>query len=257
MQLEKKTFSEFPNQGESSWRKKAQSEIKDKKLEDVLTRIVGKEISIQAYADSYVCSDEEFALIQKAQKNKLHWKLESRADIETSRKLKPVICSINQNDLVVEISELVIQAQKSFENNEFILEVNLTTDYLLTIAKLRAIRFIISKVLEATNSAANVLLRGFTDASFYKTDNEHINIVRATTMAMSGIVGGCDLLFIEPFDRTHAAFSSRIAKNISLILAEEAYLNEVNDPAAGSYFIENLTYDLVTKSWERVIEQTN
>jgi methylmalonyl-CoA mutase len=43
----------------------------------------------------------------------------------------------------------------------------------------------------------------------------------------------------------------RIARNISLILSEESYLDKVIDPAAGSYMLEKLTAELAQKSWEK------
>jgi methylmalonyl-CoA mutase len=69
---------------------------------------------------------------------------------------------------------------------------------------------------------------------------------------MSAIIGGCDSLSIAPFDITfnpRNPFSERIARNIPLILQHEAYLNQVLDPAAGSYYLEHLTQELAEKAW--------
>jgi len=40
----------------------------------------------------------------------------------------------------------------------------------------------------------------------------------------------------------------RIARNVAAILKEEAYLDKVQDPSAGSYFLENLVADLVKET---------
>jgi methylmalonyl-CoA mutase len=56
-----------------------------------------------------------------------------------------------------------------------------------------------------------------------------------------------------PFDhhvRQPDEFSKRIARNQQIILSEEAYLDKVEDPAAGSYYIEKLTEDLGQQAWE-------
>ena len=77
-------------------------------------------------------------------------------------------------------------------------------------------------------------------------EDPYMNILRTQTEAMSAILGGTDSLTVEPFDivfRTTDEFSERIASNQQLILKEEAYFDKVADPAAGSYYIENLTND--------------
>ncbi len=45
------------------------------------------------------------------------------------------------------------------------------------------------------------------------------------------------------------AFGDRIARNISVLLREESYLDKVADPSAGSYYIETLTHQLVEAAW--------
>jgi methylmalonyl-CoA mutase len=74
---------------------------------------------------------------------------------------------------------------------------------------------------------------------------------------MSAILGGTDSLTVEPFDiifRHPDEFSERIARNQQLILKEEAYFDKVADPAAGSYYIENLTSLITESAWELFLE---
>ncbi len=73
----------------------------------------------------------------------------------------------------------------------------------------------------------------------------YVTILRATTAAMSAILGGCDSLFIEPFD-----FNPRLSLNIQRILKHEALLDRVADPAAGCYYIEWLTTQLAGEPGE-------
>jgi methylmalonyl-CoA mutase len=44
-------------------------------------------------------------------------------------------------------------------------------------------------------------------------------------------------------------FSSRIARNIQIVLKEESYLDKVVDPSAGSYYIESLTDEIAQMAW--------
>jgi methylmalonyl-CoA mutase len=78
-------------------------------------------------------------------------------------------------------------------------------------------------------------------------------MLRVTTEAMSAILGGTNTLSVIPFDYSFGdptEFSLRIAKNVQLIIKEEAHFGKVIDPAAGSYYIENVTNMLIEKAWE-------
>lgn len=259
-------YPEFDKADSSAWREKALSEIKDKSFEETLTRIIGKHISVDSYAQSYTVPAEVLLEIQQAQQKEPGWGFLNVEELTNSRSKETSISTESQGDIIEEITELIYKTQQLLDAKdnsdsnsllEFIeIEVWLTPDYLLTIAKTRAVRFLITRLLAIYNSTMKLYLKGVTNEISYKSGNEHINIVRATTMAMSGITGGCDTLHIVSFDKSDSEFSSRIARNTSFILAEEAYFKEVNDPAAGSYFIENLTYELIKKSWGSFVSKT-
>ena len=48
--------------------------------------------------------------------------------------------------------------------------------------------------------------------------------------------------------------ASRLAQTTQAVLAEEALLGRVADPAAGSYYVECLTRDLVRQGWTQAVE---
>jgi methylmalonyl-CoA mutase len=62
---------------------------------------------------------------------------------------------------------------------------------------------------------------------------------------MSAAIGGCDTLTVQPF-----GFDDHLALSIQRVLAEEAHLNVVADPAGGSYYIESLTASLAREAWK-------
>jgi methylmalonyl-CoA mutase len=69
---------------------------------------------------------------------------------------------------------------------------------------------------------------------------------------MSAVLGGADSLSVAPFDCLFAdsnEFSARLARNLSVLLREEAGLGRVQDPAAGSYYLETLTDQLAREAW--------
>ena len=72
------------------------------------------------------------------------------------------------------------------------------------------------------------------------------NLIRQTYEAMSAVLGGANWLLVNPLQEENCSEQDRrIARNVSSILREESYLDKVMDPAAGAYFLENLTGDIV------------
>ncbi|HEX8330151.1 MAG TPA: methylmalonyl-CoA mutase family protein [Hymenobacter sp.] len=128
--------------------------------------------------------------------------------------------------------------------------------YFLEIAKLRALRRLWATLLHAFGLPAtlNAGLRiHATTATWTQTTlDPHTNLLRHTTEAMSAVLGGADSLSVAPFDNLFAdanEFSSRLARNLSVLLREESGLGRVQDPAAGSYFVETLTDQLAQEAW--------
>ena len=81
----------------------------------------------------------------------------------------------------------------------------------------------------------------------------HVNLLRTQTEAMSASLAGVDSITVTPFDKAYETpndFSERIARNQQLLLKEEAHFNRIVDPAAGSYYIENLTASIAQQAWE-------
>jgi methylmalonyl-CoA mutase len=129
--------------------------------------------------------------------------------------------------------------------------------YFPEIAKFRAVRLLWSKVVsvydEKAGHEAKLKIRAETSPWNKAVSDPYNNILRSTTEAMSAIAGGVDSIRIEPFDsrfRQPSPFSQRIARNIHHILRHESYLHKVTDPAAGSYYIEQLTDEIASKSWD-------
>ena len=131
------------------------------------------------------------------------------------------------------------------------------SNYFMEIAKLRATRLLWSKIVEQykpkNKDNSKILIHVLTSVWNKSIYDHYVNLLRTTTEAMSGIIGGCDSLTVLPFDITYKdsdEISRRIARNQQIILKEESFFDKVADPSAGSYYIENLT-DLIAKnSWE-------
>jgi methylmalonyl-CoA mutase len=131
------------------------------------------------------------------------------------------------------------------------------SNYFMEIAKLRAARLLWSKIVEEydpeTPGSGRMFIHSTTSLWNKTIYDPYVNLLRTTTEGMSAVIGNSDSISILPYDspyKNESEFSRRIARNQQLILKEEAYLDKVIDPAAGSYYIENLTNSIAVNTWE-------
>lgn len=125
--------------------------------------------------------------------------------------------------------------------------LTITDDYFNSIAFLRAVRLCLQQINHehglSTDCEIGVLIKA-TD------DNPDYQKIKNTSQAMAAIIGGADILIIEPINgEDGSSFERRVARNVQNVLREEAYLHRVADPAAGSYYIEALTDTFARKIW--------
>lgn len=133
-------------------------------------------------------------------------------------------------------------------------------DLFLAIAKLRAARLLWAKAVAAAggDAAAQAMDLHVRVSAVHQTVYDPWgNLLRGTGEAFAAAVGGAASLAVAPFDeaagRARAA-SRRLAINTQHVLAEEAHLGDVLDPAGGSYYLESLTDRLARAAWERFRE---
>ena len=140
-----------------------------------------------------------------------------------------------------QIADALIQGKKCQEKKQFIFSIG--SNYFLEIAKLRAFR-----ILWNHETGENAYIFAQTELNNKTEEFAYNNLLRSTTEGMSAIFGGCDGLLIYPYNYSFEAtndFSDRIARNQQNLLKEESYLNKVQDPGAGAYYIETLTAKLL------------
>jgi len=128
--------------------------------------------------------------------------------------------------------------------------------YFFQIAKLRAFRMLWARAQEKfgiPSQCARARIAARTSSWNKTVYDPHVNILRATTEAMTAILGGADMVTVAPFDdcfRQPAEASRRLARNTQLLLKHEGSLGRVADPGGGSYYIEALTDFLAGAAWK-------
>lgn len=129
-------------------------------------------------------------------------------------------------------------------------------DHFPEIAKLKALRLLLLELAfnmgqEINPSELHLVVTTSLWSKSYLDKNT--NLIRQTYEAMAAILGGANTLFVRPLEREKASqLESRVARNISAVLKEEAYLDKVMDPSAGSYYLENLIKDIKAKVLEEL-----
>ena len=154
--------------------------------------------------------------------------------------------------LIEKLGEKGVEVQTIFDNLNFKLAIGL--EYFVEIGKFRAFNNLLNEVaakytvVEFSNSITaktSIWSKSVTDAQ--------TNLLRATTEAMSAILGNVDGILVDAYDNEFADasdFSSRIAGNITTILKEESYFGKVSNPVDGSYYIEEVSLKIAEKALE-------
>jgi methylmalonyl-CoA mutase len=144
-------------------------------------------------------------------------------------------------------------------NQQLQFSVAINTSYFVAIAKLRALKILWANALAGF---------GLTDAPLppiaahlaaeTQTGAREYNMIKAATQAMSAVIGGANQLYLPPADLRErgesSSFSRRIARNVQHLLQMESQLDQVADPAAGSYYIEQLTQQFCEQAWAKFQE---
>lgn len=137
----------------------------------------------------------------------------------------------------------------------------ISSNYFMEIAKFRAARLLWAQIVNEYKPsclcACQMIAHAETSHFNLTLFDAHVNLLRTQTEAMSAALAGVDSMTITPFDQAYESpneFSERIARNQQLLLKEEAHLNRIVDPAAGSYYIENLTVSIAKQAWELFLQ---
>lgn len=171
------------------------------------------------------------------------------------------------NEYLNKLTEAGIPADKIAKRIKF--NFGISSNYFLEIAKFRAARMLWADIVKEYNPICNceknnkennlcltsckMVAHAITSTFNMTLFDSYVNLLRSQTETMSAALAGVDSISVTPFDIFYKKpddFSERIARNQQLLLKEESHFNKVVDPAAGSYYIENLTVSIATQAWE-------
>ncbi|HET8838362.1 MAG TPA: methylmalonyl-CoA mutase subunit beta [Flavobacteriaceae bacterium] len=133
-------------------------------------------------------------------------------------------------------------------------KTSIGSNYFFEIAKLKALRLIFETVsAEYDFGEISMEILAFPTKRNKTLYDYNVNMLRTTTECMSAILGGSDSVCTAAYDEIYHKnneFGDRIARNQLLILKNESHFDQIENPAAGSYYLETLTQELAEKALE-------
>ena len=159
------------------------------------------------------------------------------------------------NEYLSQLTEAGVPVDAVAKNIKF--NFGISSNYFLEIAKFRAARMlwanIVAQYQPECPCSAKMKVHAETSSFNLTLFDAHVYLLRTQTEAMSAALAGVDSMTVVPFDKAYEApndFSERLARNQQLLLKEESHFDKVIDPAAGSYYIENLTVSIAKQAWD-------
>ena len=163
------------------------------------------------------------------------------------------------NEYLNALVEAGVDATEAAKKIKF--NFGISSNYFLEIAKFRAARMLWANIVKQYEPKCDCAckMKAHAETSTFNLTlfDAHVNMLRTQTEAMSAALAGVDSITVSPFDKAYQLaddFSERIARNQQLLLKEECHFDKVVDPAAGSYYIENLTTSIAQQAWNLFLE---
>ena len=164
-------------------------------------------------------------------------------------------CLAAASELIARLGERGCKPEHVAKN--IVLRFGIGSTYFMEIAKIRAARLLWTKMVEQYHPGCDCAYKSYISSVTTRWNQSlydpYVNMLRSTTETMSAAIAGANEISTLPFDgpfKEADDFGYRIARNQQLLLKEESYLDKIVDPAAGSYYIENLTNELAKGAWK-------
>jgi methylmalonyl-CoA mutase len=134
-------------------------------------------------------------------------------------------------------------------------------NHFMEIAKLRAARVLWAKIVQqfSPQNPKSLALRAHCQTSGWSlaAQDPYNNVARTCVEGLAAALGGTQSLHTNALDEASALpteFSARIARNTQIHLQQETGITRVIDPWGGSYYVEQLTHELMHSAWDLIEE---
>lgn len=140
---------------------------------------------------------------------------------------------------------------QNLKKQKIVFKTAIGANYFFEIAKLRALRILWKTLASEYGALPECHILAQPTRRNKTLYDYNVNMLRTTTESMSAILGGADAVCNLPYDAIYHKdneFAERMARNQLLILKNESYFDKTNNPADGTYYIEDITARLAEKA---------
>ncbi|MFT7591499.1 MAG: methylmalonyl-CoA mutase, partial [bacterium] len=155
--------------------------------------------------------------------------------------INPMVNVIGEGEIryfvekVVDLKEQLLLRKVKKPDELINVEISLGSNFFYEVARLRSLRIAMETVFDGDCPYITAVCdRG------YSSEEDYTNLLRLTTKAMSGIVGGADVVYIKSYLGKSSQSAVRWSRNISHLLKYESHLDFVKDAGHGSYLVAYL-----------------
>lgn len=138
---------------------------------------------------------------------------------------------------------------------QLIFRLAIGPNYFFEMAKVRAFKLLfnaLSKEYGLDEVPYIFAETSFRNKTILDTEN---NLIRSTLELASAMIGGADAVYCNDYLIQNSTENSQeISFKQQIVLAYESIINVFEDAANGSYYVENVTEQIVEKSWSLFLE---
>lgn len=155
-------------------------------------------------------------------------------------------------ELLEKLIDQGFSPENAIKNIRF--SISIGPDFFFEIAKIRALRVLWRNVTgQYAKGEFSLHIHGETSKIWLANEDENNNLIRAAFQTLSATSGGCNSFYVHPFSNQNSD-AGRLGIGVQLVVREEGFLNKVGDVGAGSFYIEEVTAQLVKNAWKKFQE---
>jgi methylmalonyl-CoA mutase len=120
-------------------------------------------------------------------------------------------------------------------------------NYFFEIAKLRALRKVWNLILDEYEVKTETFIYAETSLRNKSALDLHNNLIRSGLEVSAAVQGKADAIRVLSYDEVNSAteFSEELASKQQLLIQKEANFDKFLDPVSGSYFVENVSENMI------------
>ncbi len=236
--------------------------FKDVLLDLIFVRFT---LSEKLKSDAFISKFQEYCTNKGLKNTQINFSVNSNLLKETEnhslKNILQVFLEIKEKingTIADKLSEILISASKTYSlgNQKILFVLNAEKNFYLNIAKIKTLKILWQKITEAYNPNIGKNSSLFLVEINSSQTNGYMQSIESTQMLISSVIGTADICEIENLkdEFNNQDYTEALTRNLHHILNLESFMSNVDDPAAGSHFVDSLTKQLMKDTWNRFLQ---